>query len=161
LVASSDLPVLARVAEDKRRVDDVKAALREFDTKARKRGSNGPSDALNDAYSKSLKRINRQKPGLRSLAKRVLTWLTFAQEPLDIAELRHAIVFEEDPRTTGINFGRVYPIFELVGVYAGLVSVETESGHVVLIHWTAKRYLETYLDDVDKQETDSPAANTS
>ncbi|EWG50754.1 hypothetical protein FVEG_16687 [Fusarium verticillioides 7600] len=164
-IASDGMFLLARLylysLEDKRRVDDVKAALREFDIKARKGGSIGPSDALNDAYSKSLERINRQKPGLRSLAKRVLTWLTFAQEPLDIAELKHAIVFEEDPRTTGIDFERMYPISELVGVCAGLVSVEAESGHVVLLHWTAKRYFETYLDEVDKQGTDSPAANTS
>ncbi|KAJ4128936.1 hypothetical protein NW768_007461 [Fusarium equiseti] len=145
--------------QDYRSKNEIEHALRNLDTRAKNKSGTDPADALNDAYSKTLERINRQKPNLIRLAKRVLTWLTFAQEPLTRIELGQAILFEQDSSISGMK-NSVTPTDELLNVCAGLVSYEAKSNHVVFLHWTAKRYFETYLSAINDRGTNVPANRT-
>lgn len=64
-------------------------------------------------------------------------------------EFKYAITFDMDAPSMNMKPSSLWPIAEIVGVCAGLVSVEAESGNIMLLHWTAKRYFETHLTAID------------
>ena len=48
-------------------------------------------EVLDKAYKDVIERINRQQPGFRQLAEKVLSWITCAKRPLTASELQHAL----------------------------------------------------------------------
>jgi hypothetical protein len=53
---------------------------------------------LDKAYDEAMERIMSQKKGFRDLAGRVLSWITYAQRPLTVRELVHALAVEPGER---------------------------------------------------------------
>ena len=96
--------------------------------------------ALDAAYSGALQRIEGQLDNDRELAKRVLSWITFAKRSLTTAEL--CCVLAVEPDKAEIDPENVYNSEDLVSVCAGLVVVDQESGIIRLVHYTTQEYFE-------------------
>ena len=95
---------------------------------------------LDKAYKDVMERINRQQPGFRRLAEKVLSWITCAKGPLTTSELQHALaIVVGDSKLDKDNLERTE---RMVSVCAGLVTVDEESGIIRLVHYTTQEYFE-------------------
>ena len=95
---------------------------------------------LADAYNQAMDRINRQKPGFRELATKVLSWITCAKRPLTTSELRCALAIKVGK--SKLDQGDLLQLGDVVSVCAGLVTVDEESHIIRLVHYTAQEYFE-------------------
>ncbi|KFY95382.1 hypothetical protein V498_03381, partial [Pseudogymnoascus sp. VKM F-4517 (FW-2822)] len=102
-----------------------------------KRLSSG-EEALDKAYDDAIKRIEAQQEGCSELAKRVLTWISYAERPLTIEELRHAL--SVNPGDTDLDRDNFEDMEDIVSFCAGLVTVDDKSNIVRLIHYTTQEY---------------------
>lgn len=83
-----------------------------------------------------MKRIQAQEEGFRSLAERVLAWLSCTFRPLTVVELQHALAVEEgDTSRAEDNYVDAETI---VSVCGGLAVIEHESRQIHLVHYTAQ-----------------------
>ncbi|KAJ9270260.1 hypothetical protein DTO212C5_3754 [Paecilomyces variotii] len=98
------------------------------------------SGAYDNAYQKAMERIEHQIAGQASLAKRLLSWLTFAQRSLTLTELQHALAVETDQ--SFFDDENLPDIEDMISVCAGLVTYSEESHIIALVHYTAKEYFE-------------------
>jgi hypothetical protein len=98
------------------------------------------ADALNDAYSEARQRIEGQLKGKTLLAKRALSWITYAQRPLSTQELCHALAIKTGDQA--LKPERIYDVEDILDVCAGLVTVDGESNIVRLVHYTTQEYFE-------------------
>ena len=94
--------------------------------------------------SKAPQRIEGQLEGDRELAKRVLSWITFAKRPLTTAEICCALAVE--PEETENYPDNVPDSDDIVSVCAGLVIVDQESAVIRLVHYTTQEYFERTRD---------------
>jgi ankyrin repeat protein len=98
------------------------------------------SGALDDAYNEAIGRIDGQLLDDSALAKRALSWISYAQRPLTTGELCHALAVElEDEELDQDN---ILDVEDIVSVCAGLVTVDEESEVIRLVHYTTQDYLE-------------------
>ena len=95
---------------------------------------------LDDTYDEALQRIQRQGQPSAEMAYRVLSWISYAYRPLTVEELRCALAvtpghftFDEDAMTPGST---------LVSICAGLVTVDTDSNIIRLVHYTTQEFFE-------------------
>jgi hypothetical protein len=89
-------------------------------------------------YEQAIERINRQKPGLKGLAKQVLFWISCAKRPLAISELQLVLAVEVGkPKLDEDNLPQIE---DMVSVYAGLVTVDKESRIICLVYYTIQEY---------------------
>ena len=116
---------------DKRTIKDVKTSLENL-TKG--------AAALDVAYTDALQRIEGQLEGDRELARRVLSWITFAKRPLTTTEICCALAVE--PEEAEIDPDSVPDSEDIVSVCAGLVVVDQESAIIRLVHYTTQEYFE-------------------
>src|SRR5271154_2141224 len=72
----------------------VRNALKDFQKQKLGSGEDKKIQVLAYAYEQTMERINGQKPGLKELAKQVLSWITCAKRPLTTLELQHALGVE-------------------------------------------------------------------
>ncbi|RYP19461.1 hypothetical protein DL767_009642 [Monosporascus sp. MG133] len=116
---------------DKRTAKDVKSTLAKL--------SKG-SAALHDAYNEAIQRIEGQLSRDSERAKKVLSWITYAQRPLNTTEICCALAVElEDEELDPEN---VPDIEDLVSLCAGLVVVDEGSAIIRLVHYTTQEYFE-------------------
>jgi ankyrin repeat protein len=116
---------------DKRRKRDVLSTLNQLPK---------GSAALDDAYDKAIKQIDEQLPGDCLLAKRALSWITYAQRPLTTKELCHAVSIEQDDKA--LDSDDIYDVEGVISVCAGLVAIDEESNIIRLVHYTTQEYFE-------------------
>jgi len=101
-------------------------------------------EVLDKAYQDVMERINKQQPGFRQLAEKVLSWITCAKRPLTTSELQHALAVEVgDSKLDEDNLCRTE---RMASVCAGLVTIDEESGIIRLVHYTTQKYLERTQD---------------
>ena len=98
------------------------------------------SAALEEAYSGALERIDGQLAEDRSLARRSLCWISYAQRLLTTEELCHALAIELGDKT--LNMDNVYEVEDIISVCAGLVAVDKDSSIIRLVHYTTQEYFE-------------------
>jgi hypothetical protein len=98
------------------------------------------SEALEEAYNSAIERIEGQRQGKMRLARRVLSWITYAQKPLTTRELCHALAVE--PGESELDPDNIPDIEDMVSVCAGLVIVDDESTIIRLVHYTTQEYFE-------------------
>ena len=55
-------------------------------------------EGIDGTYDEAMERVERQDDGRKQLAKRVLSWITYAVRPLSVKELQHTL--EVMPHTT-------------------------------------------------------------
>lgn len=94
------------------------------------------SDALKLAYNSAVERIDAQKSGLKELADQVLSWITIARRPLRTEELQHALAIELDE--AHIDEDNFSDIEEMIGVCAGLVTIDGNSKVIRFIYYTTQ-----------------------
>ena len=99
---------------------------------------------LKDTYDDALDRINKQNEDEKELAERILSWISYAFRPLNMAELRHALAVI--PGEDHFDEANMPDEEDLPSVCAGLIYVEEGSKIVRLAHYTAQDYLESIRD---------------
>ncbi|KIM30727.1 hypothetical protein M408DRAFT_269568, partial [Serendipita vermifera MAFF 305830] len=95
---------------------------------------------LDDAYEKTLERIDSQTIRDRALAWRVLGWVSHALRPLSMRELQEALATEQG--ATSIGEDALQDPNILASVCAGLIVLDGNTQVVRLVHYTAQHYLE-------------------
>jgi ankyrin repeat protein len=99
------------------------------------------SGALGDAYNKAIDRIDGQEHDDCTLAKQVLSWISYARRPLTTEELCHALAVETGDED--FDSENIPDVEDILSVCAGLVTVDQESQIVRLVHYTTQEYLES------------------
>ena len=94
---------------------------------------------LNSAYTQTLQRIREQKGDRSRLGIEVLMWVSHAERPLGIDELRHALAVEMG--STDLDPDNIPPQDIVLDSYLGLAVVDAETSTVRLIHYTLQEYL--------------------
>lgn len=117
--------------KDKR---SVKAIMSTF--KMMPRGSS--AYMYDKAYDLAMKRIGDQPGNDKKLAKEVLTWITYAMEPISATDLETAISIELG--AANIDPDNLVPIDDLLSLCAGLVTLDEMSETVKLVHQTTQEY---------------------
>ncbi|KAF2809675.1 uncharacterized protein BDZ99DRAFT_33975 [Mytilinidion resinicola] len=120
---------------DKRTAKDVKLTLAKLSKS---------SAALDDAYKEAIQRIQGQLSGDYVLAKKVLSWITYAKRPLTTTEMCCALAVEPDE--TKLDPENIPDVEDLLSVCAGLVVVDQESAVIRLVHYTTQEYFERIRD---------------
>jgi ankyrin repeat domain-containing protein 50 len=105
-----------------------------------------PND-LSQLYEETLQRIKKQSPKRSELGMAVLGWISYAKRPILIDELRHALAvgYEEDETwQTSMDTDNLIRPHMLVDCCGGLITVETESQVIRLVHYTAQEYFQRH-----------------
>jgi hypothetical protein len=96
------------------------------------------SGAYDYAYEDAMERINGQ--ATQELAKQVLSWITCAKRQLTTTELRHALGVEVGK--SELDEENFPEIEDIVSSYAGLITIDEESGIIRLVHYIIQEYFE-------------------
>ena len=79
-------------------------------------------DEIDRIYNDTVERIERQPEPDKQLAKRILSWITYARRPLSVVELQYALSVE--PKMTEMDPTALIFASKLTSVCAGLVVVD-------------------------------------
>lgn len=92
-----------------------------------------------------MKRIQDQGDGVARLAKRLLLWITFAEEKLTAVQLYHAVFqdWRHGKQPSEHQIGE--RVNELIFSCVGLVQWEPDETFLSLVNLTTRAYLETYM----------------
>ncbi|KAJ7592136.1 ankyrin repeat-containing domain protein [Mycena floridula] len=98
-----------------------------------------------DSYDAAMARISAQGEAENKLALQVFYWLAYAQEPLSVKELQHAVAVSED--MTDMDFDTIVDLDLLTGICAGLVIIffdlsDHSSPIIQLVHYTTYEYFQ-------------------
>jgi len=94
-------------------------------------------DGLGNAYAATLSRIKSLQRGRSKLGMEVLMWVSHAERPLHVDELRHALGVEG---SIDLDIGNIPAIETLLACSLGLVTVEKSSSTVRLVHYSLQEY---------------------
>jgi hypothetical protein len=89
-------------------------------------------------YSEQIKRIDGQLVEDISLARRALSWITYAQRRLTTKELCHALAIE--PGDKALNNVNIYDVEDVISVCAGLITIDKERDIVCFVYYTTQEY---------------------
>jgi len=95
-------------------------------------------EGLGDAYTGALSRIQAQPESRSKLGMEVLMWVSHAERPFRVDELRHALGVEG---STDLDIGNIPAIETLLACSLGLVTIEKSSSTVRLVHYTLQEHL--------------------
>jgi hypothetical protein len=107
------------------------------------------SEALEAVYNGGIERIKGQLPGKIMLARRVLSWITYAQRLLTTGELCYVLAVESgEPELDPDN---IPDVEDMVSVCAGPVAVDDESNIIRLVYYTTQEYFERIQENWNPQ----------
>lgn len=95
-----------------------------------------------EAYIRTLERINTMPDGHPELARQALAWVLYSPVPLAPNELIHALAIKPPDRSLRVRkstLGNFYHIQDVITKCVGLITVEGDS--IRLAHFTAHQYL--------------------
>ncbi|KAK8111993.1 uncharacterized protein PG998_008450 [Apiospora kogelbergensis] len=124
--------------KDKVRKRDIEAALTKMSYP-----SQSTKEIYESVYNDTMERICCQLPGHKKWAMQVLGWLTYNMRPLKVVELQHALEMEPGRTTLELD-ENMFQADYLSSICAGLVTVETISGTIQLVHYTTQEYLRSF-----------------
>ncbi|KAJ9419399.1 ankyrin repeat-containing domain protein [Fusarium oxysporum] len=101
-----------------------------------------------EAYLGTFDRIIKQTPGLRDLALRSLNLICHVKKPLRIAELQHGLAIEEGMLEIGPE--DLQASKTIISSCLGLLVVSGPESIVQLVHSTARGFLQTRPEGMDK-----------
>lgn len=154
--------LLARLYVDSLLDKNTKAKVKSALQKISKSSSKELRKLYDEAYDEALERIEGQLPENKKMAKKVLSWITYAERQLTTGELCHILAVELDeldedalfPDGKGIatiyagldtkelDEDNIPDIEDVVSVCARLVTIDKESNIIRLIHYTAQEYFQ-------------------
>jgi hypothetical protein len=88
-------------------------------------------EGMDNTYDEAMERVERQDDSRTELAKRVLSWITYAVRPLSVKELQHALAVVPD--TTNLDPDDITDEEILTSVCAGLVVIDGERNVIGLV----------------------------
>ncbi|KAK4503280.1 hypothetical protein PRZ48_006708 [Zasmidium cellare] len=91
------------------------------------------------AYDSIIERVTSQQGDFKVLGLECLAWVVFAKRPLTLKELGHALATRSDEH--GFDPDNVPDLAQLPSLCAGLITVNSTSKVVSLVHFTAQEYL--------------------
>jgi hypothetical protein len=86
---------------------------------------------MDDTHDEAMKRIERQEDGRKQLARRVLSWISYACPPLSVHEPQHALAVV--PNTTNLDPEAIIGDEILTLVCDGLVVIDEERNVIGLV----------------------------
>jgi ankyrin repeat protein len=95
---------------------------------------------LDEMYDNVLGRIYNQDEEDVQLAKKLLSWVSYALRPLTVTELQHALATEPDDRK--IDKEAILDASLMLSVCAGIMTIDRESSVIRLVHYTADEYFQ-------------------
>ncbi|KXJ88602.1 hypothetical protein Micbo1qcDRAFT_197362 [Microdochium bolleyi] len=98
-------------------------------------------DAYGYAYDIAMERICSQPEKLKDLAIETLSWLVLPGRQLEMRQLQCALAIELN--SVACDQSNVTDAATIISVCAGLVTVDSTTGVVGLVHYTTKEYFET------------------
>lgn len=125
LLAKFNMDTLA----SKMRPGEVKDALKDL-----------PKE-LDDTYTEAMMRISDLPSSRKEVAMEFLRWVVFAERPLEIHEIEHAIAVSDDDHD--IDQDNVIRALVLASMCEGIVRFD-ESDCVRLVHFSAKNFFSKY-----------------
>ncbi|OAG39602.1 hypothetical protein AYO21_06246 [Fonsecaea monophora] len=99
-------------------------------------------DALDRAYMDTLQRIQSQPEEHSTLARKVLVCVAFSVRPLTLDEIRHALAVDEETKELDPEYDLDDPD-DVISSCAGLVTIDSETQIVRLVHYTTQSFLES------------------
>jgi len=96
-------------------------------------------NGLDDAYTATLTRVKAQKGNKSVLGLKILMWVSYSERPLRAEELCHALGVEIG--SSDLDPENIPALRTLLASCLGLVTVETSSSIVRLVHFTLHEYL--------------------
>ena len=96
-------------------------------------------NGLGDAYTATLMRLKAQKGYKSTLGLKVLMWVLYSERPLRAQELYHALGVEIG--SMDLDPENVPGLRTLLASCLGLITVETSSSTVRLVHFTLQEHL--------------------
>ncbi|KAL9568767.1 hypothetical protein ACKAV7_007081 [Fusarium commune] len=129
---------------DKLTLNEIRSAIETFRKQGQGLGEDQKDQVLARAYEQTMERINGQMPGMKTLAIKVLSWITCAKRQLSTSELQHALAIKTGKLE--LDPGDLTPIGDMISVCAGLVTIDEERGIIRLVHDTAKQYFKRSQD---------------
>ncbi|KAL9095584.1 MAG: hypothetical protein Q9165_002016 [Trypethelium subeluteriae] len=102
---------------------------------------NESPDGLSAVFRLTLERVARQSRPRAELADAVMTWVAYAERPLTVSELRHAVAIKADISTWTPELVSPLNLFKqhCVQFCLGLVMIDTE-GVVNFVHFSLAEY---------------------
>lgn len=97
-----------------------------------------PIDLFN-VYDRVILAIQRGTDGSKELANKILSWLFYAERPLQMKELREAIIVEEGD--VELDEDDFIPEDEIIDICGSLVSYDAGSGVVSFSHEMVQKFL--------------------
>ncbi|RPA90440.1 hypothetical protein L873DRAFT_1657583, partial [Choiromyces venosus 120613-1] len=94
-----------------------------------------------DVYTTTLERIRAQNGSRSRLAMDALMWISYLERPLEPEELCETLGVELG--TTDLDIDNVPSIRTIVECFLGLITVDSWSSEVRLVHFTLQEYLHT------------------
>ena len=88
-------------------------------------------EGMDGTYDEAMERVERQDDSRKELAKRVLSWITYAVRPLSVKELQHALAVM--PNTTYLDPDDITDDEILTSICAGLVVIDEERNVIGLV----------------------------
>ncbi|TFK21678.1 ankyrin [Coprinopsis marcescibilis] len=104
---------------------------------------NGLPDGVEAMYAATMRRVEDLGRYSVDVVKRALVWVLYTAESLGIDDLRHAIAVHSD----SFAFSSTLLVDEdnLLSMCCGLITIESESRTVRLVHYTAREPLQSYI----------------
>lgn len=99
---------------------------------------------LDGIYAEAMKRIQDLQTSHKDLAMYFLQWVAYAEQPLQIREIEHAIAAVEG--THEIDNDNIISADVLTSFCAGLV-VSDETSRIRLVHYSAENYFHCHRDE--------------
>ncbi|KAL8672717.1 MAG: hypothetical protein Q9168_002842 [Polycauliona sp. 1 TL-2023] len=94
---------------------------------------------FDEQYDETWKRIEEQNPDYRTLARRILSWLSHSARPLQVQELRHALATMTGEKNLDVE--RLVAEDILLPCCHGLVAIDEKTQIIRLVHLSAQEYL--------------------
>lgn len=98
-------------------------------------------DTLCYASDQIMVRITSKRPGITKHAMDVLLWLSYAEWPLKVDEISHAVAVNVGNKD--LDRGAIIHRLDL-SVCAGLAVIDESNQYVRLVHHTTREYLERH-----------------
>jgi len=99
---------------------------------------------LGEVYGETIERIKAQGGDKSRLRIAALMWISYAERPLQVDELCHALAVELG--SADFRAGNIPSIATLVSCCQGLITVDKEASAVRLVHFALKKYLSAHPD---------------
>ena len=100
---------------------------------------------LEELYQQTIERIQQQAGDDGALGMRILGWITHAKRPLFVDELRHGLAVEyndDEEDLKEFDADNLLSPRSLVDVCAGLVTIDSTSQIIRLMHYTTQQYFD-------------------